>query len=143
MYVLFFYGSGLGLHKADMPQSTDPKVMAEKFSQIFRTKTREEWTEIFKDLDACVFPVLEMDEAPTHPHNVETEIFLQNQNGTSEPAPAPKLSRTPAVRESLPMPDVGEHTIDELLAVGYSTESVNKLIAAEIVYQNKEISSKL
>ena len=42
---------------------------------IFRTKTRDEWTERFVDVDACVTPVLSPREAPHHPYNAQRNVF--------------------------------------------------------------------
>ena len=81
--------------------------------EIFRTRTRDEWTRLFEGSDACVAPVLTMGEAPAHPHNVAREIFVE-QGGITQPAPAPRFSRTPgAIQRQAPLP--GEHT-EEILA---------------------------
>lgn len=71
---------------------------------VFRTKTRDEWTEIFSNRDACVFPVLELDEVDKYPHNRERNAFLERSKTKENqlvPTPAPKLSRTPAVSGAL------------------------------------------
>lgn len=41
----------------------DAEKVKEEIQQIFRTKTKEEWIEVFKDYDACVQPVLDLREA--------------------------------------------------------------------------------
>ena len=66
------------------------KMMEEKF----KTKTRDEWTSIMGGSDACFAPVLEMDEVAGDPHNAERETFI-NIDGVTQPAPAPRFSRTP------------------------------------------------
>jgi crotonobetainyl-CoA:carnitine CoA-transferase CaiB-like acyl-CoA transferase len=66
------------------------KMMEEKF----KTKTRDEWTSIMGGSDACFAPVLEMDEVADDPHNAERETFI-NIDGVTQPAPAPRFSRTP------------------------------------------------
>jgi alpha-methylacyl-CoA racemase len=58
-------------------------------------RTRDEWAEIFEGTDACVAPVLTFDEAAKDPHNVERELYA-TKDGVQHPAPAPRLSRTPA-----------------------------------------------
>jgi alpha-methylacyl-CoA racemase len=65
---------------------------------IFRTKTRAEWCRVFAEAkaDACFAPVLSPGEAPDDPHNVARGTFLI-RDGVTFPAPAPRLSRTPAV----------------------------------------------
>lgn len=67
-----------------------------KLAEIFRTRTRDEWTAIFDGTDACVAPVLGLDEAPLHPHNVARDSFVR-VDGEWQPSPAPRFSRTPAV----------------------------------------------
>jgi len=57
-------------------------------------KTRDEWCAILEGSDACFAPVLTIDEAPHHPHNKARGIFVE-QDGIRQPAPAPRLSRTP------------------------------------------------
>ncbi len=48
------------------------------FREIFLTKSRDEWTNIFKNTDSCVTPVLNLEEARNHPHSVSRESFLNN-----------------------------------------------------------------
>lgn len=134
---------GLGLEKSEMPQSTDFKVMDFKFTEIFLTKTREEWTEIFKDLDACVMPVLEMDEAIEHPHNKDIGTFITASDGHMEPAPAPRLSRTPGVGVVQDQPEIGQHTVEELLKLGYSETDIKNMIENDILLQSDNMKSKL
>jgi alpha-methylacyl-CoA racemase len=60
----------------------------------FRTRTREQWAVVFAGTDACVSPVLTLDEAGSHEHIAARGGFLE-VDGRSEPAPAPRFSRTP------------------------------------------------
>ena len=48
------------------------------FREIFLTKSRDEWTNIFKNTDSCVTPVLNLEEARNHPHSVSRKSFLNN-----------------------------------------------------------------
>ena len=126
-----------------MPQLSDPKAMRERFSKEFLTKTRDEWTEVFKDLDACCEPILDMTEADKHEHNKALGTFLKGEDGQVQPGPAPTLSRTPGVTTLLDQPKVGEHTVEELLKLGLSQSEILKLIDSEIVYQCDNKTSKL
>lgn len=135
--------TGLGLSKDEMPQYTDASIMEKRFKEIFLTKTREEWTKIFENLDACFAPILEMGEAQTYDHNVETEIFLTNESGKTEPAPAPKLSRTPGVQTLEGRPKIGQHTKSVLLENGISKVDIETLLKAGVVFQNAEYDAKL
>lgn len=57
-------------------------------------RTRDEWVAVFEGMDACVAPVLGLDEAPRHPHNLERETFIE-VGGVIQPGPAPRYSATP------------------------------------------------
>ena len=67
----------------------------------------------FKGTDVCFGPVLNMAEAPNHPHNVARKAFLEI-DGVTQPAPAPRFSRTPGEVQGPPA-KVGAHT-EEVLA---------------------------
>jgi len=118
-------------------QTDDPQEMKKKFTEIFLTKTRDEWTEVFKDLDACFSPILEYDEAPHHPHNVHNKTFLKNEHGGYEPAPAPKLSRTPGVNQVYPQPAIGQHTTEVLTEAGFSSSEIENLLKIGAVESGK------
>ena len=60
----------------------------------FLTKTRDAWCALMEGTDVCFAPVLGIAEAPLHPHNIAREIFVED-GGVTQPAPAPRLSRTP------------------------------------------------
>ena len=104
----------------------------DQLARAFSTKTQAEWCETFKDLDACVEPVLTTDEAPTHPHNKERKTFILN-DGTYEPAPAPKLSKTPGNCEPKPPLCIGEHTLEVLHEAGYSQAEIQELLREGII----------
>lgn len=59
----------------------------------FRSRTRDEWTAVFEDSDACVAPVLSLREAPDHPHLAARGTFTRH-GGITQPAPAPRFSVT-------------------------------------------------
>ncbi|MDL5204919.1 CaiB/BaiF CoA-transferase family protein [Streptomyces sp. ALI-76-A] len=72
--------------------------LREAVAARFRTRTRDEWTEVFEGTDACVAPVLSLREAPHHPHLAARGTFTDH-GGITQPAPAPRFSATPtAVR---------------------------------------------
>ncbi|MBR9863794.1 MAG: CoA transferase [Rhodobacteraceae bacterium] len=86
-------GADAELAKTQMDRSTWPAVR-ETFAAIFATKTRDEWSELLLGTDCCYAPVLSIAEAYNAPHNTERGHF-DAKNGIAEPAPTPKLSRTP------------------------------------------------
>lgn len=129
---------GLGLNLDEYPQNmTDSNKLKQKFTKVFASKTQDEWTEIFKDTDACCTPVLEPGEAPLHPHNVTNKSFLQSTDGGFEPGPAPRLSRTPGVDRVLEAPRLGQHTVEILKELGFSGETIQKHIDSEVVLQRQ------
>ncbi|MFC9465749.1 CaiB/BaiF CoA transferase family protein [Streptomyces coelicoflavus] len=70
----------------------------------FKTRTRDEWTAVFTDSDACTAPVLSLREAPHHPHLAARATFTDH-DGITQPAPAPRFSATPtAVRTGPALP---------------------------------------
>ncbi|MFE9656853.1 CaiB/BaiF CoA transferase family protein [Micromonospora sp. NPDC006431] len=110
---------------------TDPAnwpALRTAWARLFRTRTRDEWTELLAGSDACVAPVLDWTEAPEHPHLAARGVFVDH-DGITQPAPAPRFSATPtAVRRPPPRP--GEHT-DELLAeAGFDPDRIAALRAA-------------
>ena len=64
--------------------------LKERFAEIFRGRTLQEWTEVFDGTETCVTPVLGLREATSHPHNVARETFVES-DGVLQPAPAPRL----------------------------------------------------
>jgi alpha-methylacyl-CoA racemase len=115
----------------DLPSQHDKNTwpaMKERLAAVFLTKTRDEWCEILEGSDACFAPVLSMEEAPKHPHNVERQTFVE-RNGIVQPAPAPRFSRTPGDIQRPPS-FPGQHTDEALTDWGLDPEHVAKLRAA-------------
>ncbi len=96
----------------------------------FKSRSRDEWAEIFAPLDACVAPVLTLAEAPQHPHNVARGSYTE-MGGAVLAAPAPKFSATPA--EVGAVPTNGQHTEAILAGLGYSGSEVAALREAGVV----------
>ncbi|MHB2266312.1 CaiB/BaiF CoA transferase family protein [Aliihoeflea sp. 2WW] len=71
-------------------------AIRERFAERFMLRSRDEWCRLANGSDACVTPVLDSAEAPGHPHAVARGAFFTHQ-GVTQPAPAPRFSRTPAV----------------------------------------------
>lgn len=96
---------GLGITTIPVSDQFDDARWAmtkQLFTDIFASKTRKQWAEIFDDLDACVSPVLSMKEAAVVPH-IQARGTLFNNNGRTEPGPAPQLSRTPLLAVDAPV----------------------------------------
>ena len=97
----------------------------EEIKKIFLNKTRDEWCELMEGTDVCFAPVLDMSEAPHHPHNKERKTFIDLE-GVTQPAPAPRFSRTEPEVVSSPS-IVGEHTSEVLSSIGLSEEDIGSL----------------
>jgi len=76
-------------------------ALADRMEAVFKTRTRAEWCAILEGSDACFAPVLTMGEAPSHPHLVARQTFVE-RDGVVQPAPAPRFSRTPSAIQSPP-----------------------------------------
>jgi alpha-methylacyl-CoA racemase len=91
-----------GLSEADFDAQMDRKAwpaLKQKLVEVFKSKTREDWCKIMEGTDICFAPVLTMAEAPKHPHMAARNIFVE-RHGVTQPAPAPRFSRTPStIRE--------------------------------------------
>ena len=74
--------------------ATRGRALKESLAAVIKTKTRDEWDAIMLGSDVCYAPVLSLAEAPKHPHNVARETFVEI-DGVTQPAPAPRFSRTP------------------------------------------------
>jgi alpha-methylacyl-CoA racemase len=66
-------------------------AMQAAFAAAFAARPRNAWAASFDGTDACVTPVLSLEEAPLHPHNHARGTFLR-RNGIDQPAPAPRFS---------------------------------------------------
>ena len=87
----------IGLDPGEAPHSTnraDWSASKARLAALFRTRTRDEWCEILEGTDACFAPVLGMDEAHRHPHNVARGTFVE-RDGIVQPNAAPRFGRTP------------------------------------------------
>ncbi len=116
---------GLGLDASSIPEQNDMNSwpeMTERFTEIFKTKTRDEWAAIFYGKDACVAPVLDLDEVADHPHNHERDLIVRI-DGVPQPGAAPRLSRTPGRTEKSGAPR-GAETRDLLEELGYSIQEI-------------------
>jgi alpha-methylacyl-CoA racemase len=122
--------STLGLDEATTPTPYDPQdwdACKKVLADAFRARTRDEWAAIFEPLDACVAPVLTLEEARHHRHNVARGSFVE-VDGAPMPGPVPRFSATPAAVG--PVPPVGSSTAELLAELGYDRTAVTGLRAA-------------
>jgi alpha-methylacyl-CoA racemase len=134
-----FYAAFLGaLGLADDPdfaaqhdRSRWPR-MRRRLQAVFGGQDRAHWEARFQGTEACVAPVLDLDEAPRHPHAQARGAFLQT-GGITQPAPAPRLSVTPARVRSDP-PRGGAHTRVLLAEAGVEAGEIEELLRSGTVW---------
>ena len=115
-----------------LPFTTDdgPEVRA-RLEALFKTRTRDEWCALLEGTDACFAPVLSMAEAPQHPHNVARGTFVK-VDGVTQPAAAPRFSRTPAANPT-PPEEVGADTRTVLRGWDIPKERIEALLASHVL----------
>jgi alpha-methylacyl-CoA racemase len=106
-------------------------ALKQKLAQAFRGKTRDQWCALMEGSDVCFAPVLDLDEAPHHPHNAARNTFIE-RDGITHPAPAPRFSRT-ATAPGGPAPYAGEHTEQALADWGVTGREPAMTDASSIV----------
>ena len=84
---------GLDVLLADQWKKETWPAVKVNIGKKFKTKTRDEWTRLFEGTESCFAPVLTLDEAPQHPHHQERGTYVEI-DGVTQPAPAPRFSRT-------------------------------------------------
>jgi alpha-methylacyl-CoA racemase len=117
----------LELDPAEHPQFDQarwPELKA-KFAALFKTRTREEWSARLEGEETCATAVLGLGEAAAHPHNRARKVFVEH-HGVTQPAPAPRFSRTPA-QLGLPPREAGADTDSALAAWGVGAERLAQL----------------
>jgi alpha-methylacyl-CoA racemase len=107
-----------------------PRVK-ERLTAEFRTRTRAEWVALLEGTDACFAPVLRLDEVVEHPHHAARDSFV-DVSGVTQPAPAPRFSRTPPA-VAAPPPAVGERGAEALADWGFSAAEVEEMRASGAV----------
>lgn len=124
----------IGLRGEDLPRQMDRTKwpeMQERFSILFKSRTRDEWCQILEGSDVCFAPVLSIEEAPHHPHAIARDAYV-DVKGAMQPSPAPRFSRT-RPETPRPTPNVGEHTNEVLQQYGFAAGEVNDLRSAGLV----------
>ena len=116
-----------------IPHQDDPDRQAEMqaaFAARFRERPRDEWFADLGHLDACLTPVLDLDEMLDDPHQQEREMALAVGGGEAgtvrHVGVAPKLLGTPGEVRGMPA-YLGQHTDEVLAELGESPESIAAL----------------
>ncbi len=103
-------------------------LLKQKLTDLFATRTRDEWCAIMEMTDVCFAPVLSLSEAPRHPHNVARGTFI-DVGGTVMPAPAPRYSVT-TTDQPRPAPGIGADGAAILADIGWDNGRVEALRAS-------------
>lgn len=118
----------LGIDDPELRKPTDRSrwpALRERLGKVLATKDRDDWCAFFEGSDACVAPVLDLDEAPAHPHNQARHTFVE-RDGVIQPAPAPRFSRTEPELDA-PPPRPGEHGRQILSDWGFAADEIEAL----------------
>ena len=118
----------LGLDAQTLPAQDDrsawPALRA-RFAAVFATRSRDEWVEAAAGREACIAPVLSIDEAPAHAQMQARDSFT-HFDGVLHPTPAPRFSRTPATLRRR-APAAGEHSREVLAQFGFDAAEIDAL----------------
>lgn len=129
-YKLLLEKLGIPLEEADYNAHFKPDrwpALKARIAGVFRTRSSQEWCQLMEDTDVCFAPVLSVAEAPEHPHNRARGSFMV-RDGVTQPAPAPRFSRTPGAVQG-PPPAVGQHTDAILHDLGLDGATIARLKA--------------
>lgn len=115
-----------GVPQEETPPQDDWAAGKEKLQALFARRTRAEWCELLEGTDACAAPVLEVSEAPGHPHNAARGVFTSVE-GVTQPSPAPRFDRTPAGPPRA-APARGAHTREVLEEFGLGAGEIERAL---------------
>lgn len=127
------FAVGVGYASAsyqELVQEIWPELKARLAAAIAR-HTRDELDALFEGIDACVTPVLSLEEAMRHPHNVARKVFI-DVDGTRHNAPAPRFSRTPPATPRATQQG-REATATVLAEIGYGSAEIEELRRSGVV----------
>lgn len=127
---------GLELDEEKVDQLSKIEKNRELFTKVFKQKTQKEWCDVFDNIDACVFPVVDWEDAPKNEHNISRSVFLDpsETNGEVVPNPAPKLSRTPGQSSFLIKErDSVEVALEILGEIGMNRNQVKELYEGNVL----------
>jgi crotonobetainyl-CoA:carnitine CoA-transferase CaiB-like acyl-CoA transferase len=102
------------------------RVRAE-LEAVFGARTQAEWIGRFRDVDACVTPVLALGEALDDEQFAARGMVVHGADGSRSYGPPWKLSRHD-FRVEREAPAQGQHTCELLREAGYSPSSIRELV---------------
>ena len=100
-----------------------------RFTELFATRTRDEWFDHLSKSDICVGKMLTLDELADDPQIRARNMIVEVETPTGEKVKqvgiSMKLSETPGSIRSV-APALGQHTDDVLADLGYTPEQVER-----------------
>ncbi|MGA7703913.1 MAG: CoA transferase [Solirubrobacteraceae bacterium] len=125
-----------GVGREDLIEKQFEKPGSEAHGQVvdmFKGRTRADWTRFASEHDCCLEPVLDVDEALASDLVGERNMVVTLDqpgvpDGVRQLGIPVKLDRTPGEHNRLPGPGLGEHTEQVLRAAGYNDEQVAELL---------------
>ena len=132
----FWEGFCKGIGREDLIAETVwPKnvhEVKEEIRSIFKTKTRDEWTDIFSRYDACVEPVLDLNESLLENEQiqaremvVDVDLPLHEGVKVKQMATSIRLSESPCEYNFAGFP-LGYHTREIVEALGFDYDALKK-----------------
>jgi len=121
--------TGLGLDGEDLPNQYDKAGwpdLERRFTEVFATRSRDEWAGHFAGTDACVAPVLTIAEAPADEHLAARGTFV-DVGGVVQAAPAPRFSRSTVDVPAAARP-AGDDARSVLEGLGYGSAEIEALL---------------
>lgn len=125
----------LDLERPELADHTDRErwpAIRKALTETFASRTRTEWEAVFEGSEVCFAPVLDLDEAPGHPHNVARDAFYEADGGML-PMPAPRFGRTPGPRPGATSPP-GADTEAALADWGFGEAEIRALVEDGVAY---------
>jgi alpha-methylacyl-CoA racemase len=125
----------LDLERPGLADHTDRErwpAIRDALAETFAGGTRAEWEALFEGSEVCFAPVLDLDEAPRHPHNVARAAFYE-ADGAMLPMPSPRFGRTPAGRPG-PVSAAGADTEATLADWGFGKAEIRTLLEDGVAY---------
>ena len=136
-YALLIEKLGVEIGETGFHQQIEKELWSQyqpAVAEAFKQKTREQWCEIMEGTDICFAPVLNMDKAPKHPHNIARKSFVEI-DGVVQTAPAPRFSRTPGEIAGAAVA-AGQNSTEVLSAIGLADQDIADLLASGAIAQS-------
>lgn len=100
---------------------------------IFLQKTQKEWEEFFKGKDVCCTPVLDLQQVVKNEHVISRGLILEDEKTKEKYIPCPIKFSDMEIKNRLPAPEHGEHTVEILTELGYTDEEIEKFKIEKII----------